>query len=292
VPRLAEFRPEIQAAAEEIQAFSPVAKWMLLQPARDMEKMPLSASRIETYDQCPLRFKIETDWNMPRDSAPALHFGNAVHTALKAYNDAVMANRPLSLEAFLRVFTTQMEISPFDDAHQKQLYLEQGLRQLEEFHYLRNVEDAPDVLATEKVFSLIVGGVKVVGRIDFARRTPNGGVAIIDYKTGRAKDEEEADKSLQLSIYALAAQQEWNELPERIAFYNLVTNTPAETSRTTQELEGTRAKIQEVAQAIQAGKFRPRTGFHCNWCAYRELCPVQEEPLYKIESAMPASVTS
>ncbi|MGZ4816853.1 MAG: ATP-dependent helicase [Terriglobales bacterium] len=288
VPRLAEFRPEIQAAAEEVQAFSPVAEWMLLEPARDMEKISLSATRIETYDQCPLRFKIETDWNIPGESAPALHFGNAVHTALKAYNDAVQAGRPLKIEDFLKVFTTQMEISPFDDAHQKQLYLEQGLRQLEDFYYLRNIESVPHVLATEKVFSLIVGGVKVVGRIDFAARTPKGGVAIVDYKTGRAKDEEEAERSLQFSIYALAVQQEWNELPERIAFYNLETNAPAETSRTADQLTDTRAKIQEVAQAIQAGKFRPRTGFHCNWCGYRELCPVQEEPLYKIEAAMPA----
>jgi DNA helicase-2/ATP-dependent DNA helicase PcrA len=288
VPRLAEFRPEIQAAAEEVQAFSQVAEWMLLDPARDMEKISLSATRIETYDLCPLRFKIEADWNIPGESAPALHFGNAVHTALKAYNDAVQAKRPLSLQDFLRVFTTQMEISPFDDTHQKQLYLEQGLKQLEEFYYLRNVESVPQVLATEKVFSLVVGGVKVVGRIDLAAKTPNGGVAIVDYKSGRAKDEEEAEKSLQLSIYALAAQQEWNELPERIAFYNLQTNAAAETSRTAHELEDTRCKIQEVAQAIQAGNFRPKAGFHCNWCGYRELCPVQEEPLYRIESAMPA----
>src|SRR5947209_20449903 len=112
----------------------------------------------------------------------------------------------------------------------------------------------------------MVGGVRVVGRIDVASRTAKGGVAIVDYKTGRAKDDEDADNSLQLSIYALAAQQEWNELPERIGFYNLETNAPAETSRTADELAHTRAKIEDVAQAIQAGKFRHRTGFHCKWC--------------------------
>jgi len=288
LPRLAEFRPEIAAAQEEVQAFSPVAEWMLMAPARDMEKISLSATRIETYDLCPLRFKIETDWNIPGESAPALHFGNAVHTALKAFNDALLAKRPLPLADFLQVFVTQMDISLFDDPHQKDLYLEQGRRQLEEFYYLRNLESVPDVLATEKVFSLIVGGVRVAGRIDLASRTSNGGVAIVDYKTGRAKDEEEAEKSLQLSIYAMAAQQEWKELPERIAFYNLETNAPSETSRTAEELVETRARIEAVAQAIQAGKFRPKTGFHCGWCGYRELCPAQEEPLYQIESAMPA----
>jgi len=290
--RLVEFRPEIQAAAAEVQAFSPVGEWMLKAPVRDMEKITLSATRIERYDQCPLRFKIETDWNIPGESAPAMQFGNAVHTALKAYNDALQAGRSLSREDFLQVFMTQMDISPFDDPHQKQLYVAQGMAQLGEFYDLRNVEAVPQILAAEKVFSLIVGGIKVVGRIDRAERTSSGGIAITDYKTGAAKDEEEAEKSLQLSIYALAAEQEWNQLPERIAFYNLDTNAPAETVRTAAALEETRAKINAVAQAIHEKKFAPRAGFHCKWCGYRELCPVQEEPLYTIEDAKPAKATT
>jgi len=287
-PRLAEFRPEIQAAADVMPAFSPVAEWMLLPAARAMDKVSLSASRIELYDLCPLRFKIETDWNIPRESAPALQFGNAMHTALKAFNDGLLARRPLSLDDFVRVFTTQMEISPFDDAHQKQLYVDQGRRQLEEFYYLRNVGAVSDILAAEKLFTLMVGGVRVVGRIDCASKTPSGGISIVDYKTGKAKDEEDADKSLQLSIYALAAQQEWQQLPERIAFYNLETNAPAETSRTPNQIVDTRVKIESVAQAIQAGNFRAKPGFHCSWCGYRELCPAKEEPLYTIEAAIPA----
>lgn len=293
--RLVETRVEMQAAESTAadrsvrgtQAYSAVGEWMLLDPARDMEKISLSASRIQTYDTCPLRFKIETDWNIPGEPVPAMMFGNAVHTAIKAFNDALQAGRPLTEADFLQVFRAQMDISFFDDAHQKQLYLEQGAKQLSEFYYLRNLE-VSQVLATERVFSIVVGGVKVIGRIDLAQRTPGGGIAIVDYKTGAPKDEEEADKSLQLSIYALAAQQEFGELPERIAFYNLETNEAAETTRSPEELEKTRARIMEVAQSICAGKFRPRTGFHCDWCGYRELCPAQEEPLYTIAAAMPA----
>jgi superfamily I DNA/RNA helicase/RecB family exonuclease len=286
-PRLVEPRVNINAG-EDIQACSPVGEWMLLPPGRDMNHISLSASRIERYDQCPLRFKIETDWNIPGEPVPAMQFGNAVHTAMKAFNDATQAGRPLSIVDFLGVFSTQMDNSPFDDAHQKQLYLQQGLRQLEEFYYLRNVEAQVEVVATEKLFTLTIGGVKVVGRIDLAHRTQEGGIGILDYKTGAAKDDEEAEKSLQLSIYALAAQQEWNELPQSIGFYNLETNSPVPTARSLEQLQQTRAKIIEVAQSIQAGKFRPKAGFHCNWCGYRQLCPVQEEPLYSIESALSA----
>jgi superfamily I DNA/RNA helicase/RecB family exonuclease len=290
--RLVEPRLDIQASRAETQAYSPAAEWMLLPPARSMDSISLSATRIETYNLCPLRFKIETDWNLPGEPAPAMQFGNAVHTALKAYNDSIQAGRPLSQPDLLQVFVTQMEISAFEDPHQRKLYLEQGLKQLAEFYYLRNLEPRAEVLSTEKVFSIIIGGVKVVGRIDLAQRSRQGGITILDYKTGVAKDEEEADKSLQLSIYALAAQQEWNELPESVAFYNLENNAEVRTARSLEDLEGARARIMEVAQSIQAGKFRPKTGFHCQWCGYRELCPAQEEPLYSIASALPAKATN
>jgi DNA helicase-2/ATP-dependent DNA helicase PcrA len=161
--RVADFRPEIQAAANTVQAFSSAAEWMLLPPLRDMEKMTLSATRIENYETCPLRFKMEADWNLPGEPVPAMQFGNAVHTALKGYYDAVRAGRPLTREQFLNVFEEQLAISPFDDAHQKDLYHKQGIDQLGEFYDLRNREAVPLVLATEKFFELMVGGVKVVG---------------------------------------------------------------------------------------------------------------------------------
>jgi ATP-dependent DNA helicase UvrD/PcrA len=288
-PRIVEFRAEIEAATA-VEACSAVGEWLLMPPTRALDRITLSATRIETYDTCPLRFKVETDWNIPGESVPALQFGNAVHTALKAYNDALLAGRSLSRENVLQVFTTQMDISPFDDPHQKQLYLDQGIKQLSEFYDLRNLEPPAQVIAAEHVFDFIVGGVKVVGRIDRVERTANGGIAIVDYKTGRARDEDDAEHSLQLSIYALAAEQQWKALPERIAFYSLDNNAAAETTRTADQLKQTRTKIEHVAQSIQAGKFAAKPGFHCSWCGFYELCPAREQRLSAMrEEALPAN---
>jgi DNA helicase-2/ATP-dependent DNA helicase PcrA len=292
VVRLTEFRREIQSAAATVQAFSAAGAWMLLPPLRDMEKMTLSATRIENYETCPLRFKMEADWNLPGEPVPAMQFGNAVHSALKGYYDAVCAGRPLTREQFLNVFEEQMAISPFDDPHQKDLYRLQGFEQLGEFYDLRNHEVTPQVLATEKSFELMVSGVKVIGRIDRTDRLPDGSIAIVDYKTGSPRDQEDADKSLQLSIYAMATEQDWKQLPARLAFYNLETNATSETQRTPEELTEVKHKITEVAASIGAGKFDPKPGLHCNSCGFREVCPVQEEPLWMIEEAMPARASN
>ena len=145
---------------------------------------------------------------------------------------------------------------------------------------------APHVLATEKFFELMIGGVKVIGRIDRTDQLPDGSIAIVDYKTGNPRDQEDADKSLQLSVYALATEQERNRFPARLAFYNLETNSTAETQRTPEELNEVKHKITQVAAAIGAGSLIRNpvcTAIHAGFAM-----PVQEEPLRMMEAAIPA----
>lgn len=290
-PRLLDFRADLAATAQEVTAFSTAAEWMLLPPSRSMDRMSLSASRIELYETCPMQFKISTDWNIPGEPVPAMQFGNAVHTALRGYYEALKAGRPLSRKQLLGVFEEQMHISSFDDEHQKQLYVELGLKQLGQFYDLRNSEN-PDVLAVEKTFEITVGGVKVVGRIDRADRLPGGGISIVDYKTGSPKDEDAANDSLQLSIYAMAVENEWNELPQVVSFYNMETNEPVASVRTSDDIIKERERIAGVAASIRAGEFGPKDGFHCRYCGYRELCPVKEEPLWIEPEGMPAKAST
>jgi len=132
----------------------------------------------------------------------------------------------------------------------------------------------------------------VIGRVDRTDRLPDGSIGIIDYKTGSPRDQEDADKSLQLSIYALATEQELKQLPSRLAFYNLETNSPSETQRTPEQLTEVKHKITEVAASIAAGRFDPKPGLHCNSCGFREVCPVQEEPLWMVEEALLAKASN
>ena len=50
--------------------------WLLLPPSTRALAGPLSASAIEMYETCPLKFKIHKDWNIPGDISAALNFGN------------------------------------------------------------------------------------------------------------------------------------------------------------------------------------------------------------------------
>jgi RecB family exonuclease len=101
-------------------------------------------------------------------------------------------------------------------------------------------------------------------------------VEIIDYKTGRPRDDKAAAKDLQLSIYALAATEifEWN--PVRLGFYYLQNNSLQITTREKKQLEDAERVVQETAADIRAGSFEAERGFICKGCAYRMICPEHE----------------
>jgi RecB family exonuclease len=111
----------------------------------------------------------------------------------------------------------------------------------------------------------------------------DGCVAITDYKTGKAQTQDDADDSLQLSIYGIAAMAKWGYSVERLVLYNLVDNNSVASTRSTAELQKAKAKVEDVAKNIAEGKFDPTPGFHCSWCPYRNLCPETEKRLYLLK---------
>src|SRR5579862_1594190 len=237
----------------------------------------LSASAVDNYERCGLRFKLERDWRLPTKPAAAMQYGAAIHRVLKTYFDAIRLGRPRTSDELIDLFRQDLAAAKIPEAYQHELYERQGLAQLRDFLAFASSIPASDVLHTEESFEIRVGDVWVAGRIDRIDRRSDGTVAIIDYKTGKAKDQEDADESLQLSLYAIAAQQKWGYKVGALVFHNLEENVPVITSRTESELQVAEERVKKAAAGIANNIFDAHTGIHCNFCAYRSLCPEQEK---------------
>ena len=255
-----------------------VAAWVALSPASDLS-LRLSASAVQTYETCPLQFKLDREWRIPGEVPAAMQYGGTMHRVLRAYYDSVQQGRPMSEESLLDLFRTDLADAKIQDAYQHDLYLQQGLGQLKEFLALCRRGQMPDVLHTEQFFEVKIGATMVAGRIDRVDKLPDGRVVITDYKTGKPLSQEDADESLQLSIYALAAREKWGYHAEHLAFYNLSENTSVFTRRNEVQLQGAKAKVEDVARNIAEGKFDAKPSFSCRFCAYRALCPATEKRL-------------
>jgi superfamily I DNA/RNA helicase/RecB family exonuclease len=255
---------------------SNVAAWLLLAPSADFVT-GLSASAIVIYEECPLRFKLEREWNLPRDVSASLHYGAAMHGVLRTFYDAQRWQREVSDDELLEEFRSALAAAGIADRYQYELYLRQGIEQLRQFFEVARGTPPPEVIETEQRFELQIGASKLTGRVDRMDRTGPDTVAIVDYKTGKPQSQEDADESLQLSLYALAARDAWGKRADRLVFYNLENNAPIFTTRNDAELEAAKLQVEKVAAGIAAGRFGAKPGFHCAFCPYRNLCPATEK---------------
>src|SRR5580658_2653983 len=268
---------EIAAAADTAHPESSrLPAWLEL-PAIEGLGARLSATAVETYETCPLQFKFEREWKLSKQVHAAMQYGAAMHRVLLTYYDSVRLGRTKSDEELLQLFRDDPGLSGIQDDYQRSLYLKQGLQQLQDFLAGTRSAPAPQVLHTEEWFDVQIAGTKVAGRIDRMDRAADGTVAIVDYKTGKARSQEDADESLQLSIYAMAAHEKWGYRVGALAFHNLEGNVTIVSRRSEFQLEAARQRVLAVARGVAAGEFEPDPGFHCNFCAFRGLCPAQEK---------------
>jgi DNA helicase II / ATP-dependent DNA helicase PcrA len=262
---------------------SRTTQWLSVPPENDLSAR-LSASAIENYNICPLQFKLEREWRIPGEVSAALQYGGVMHEVLKGYYDSVRAKRPMNEETLLDLFRVNLANARIADEYQHDLYEKQGIDQLKHFLSLCEKNPTPQVAHTEERFDLKIGESLIVGRIDRMDRNAHGNIIITDYKTGKAKSQEDADESLQLSIYAMAAKEKWGYEIASLAFYNLADNFAITTIRTESALREARMVIEDVAAKIAAKLFDPKPGFHCRMCAYRNLCPATEKRAYGTRS--------
>jgi DNA helicase II / ATP-dependent DNA helicase PcrA len=263
---------------------SRLAAWLEL-PAIDGLGASLSATAVETYERCPLQFKFEREWRLSRQVHAAMQYGAAMHRVLLTYYESARLGRTKGDEELLQLFRDDEGMSGIQDEYQRRLYLNQGEEQLREFLVGTRSAPAPEVLHTEKWFDVQIAGTKVAGRIDRMDRAADGSINIVDYKTGKARSQEDADESLQLSIYAIAASEKWGYRVGALLFHNLDGNVPVSSKRTEFQLAEARERVLAVARGIAAGNFKPKPDFYCNFCAFRGLCPAREKQVPNLASA-------
>jgi RecB family exonuclease len=265
------------AGSEPSKAYSRVALWAkAFHPPRP-EPLQLSASAIDAYDRCPMRYMFQYVWGIRGGAHAMATFGNVMHRTIKEFVAEHGKRKKFSFEEVCAIYDREWSAAGFIDEYHEQEYRKAGREQLEAFH--RSYCGAPaDVLHQEKTFELpLEHDVIVTGRMDQVNRLDGNQVEIIDYKTGRPKDVKSAAKDLQLGVYALAAEEVLDLDPVRLVFYNLMTNEAVAGTRDARALKETKEKIGEVADLIRAREFSAKPGFGCGFCDYKPLCPAHEQ---------------
>jgi RecB family exonuclease len=259
------------------RAYSRVALWAKAYHPPIAEPLQLSASAIECYCKCPMQYLFQNMWSIRGGPRATMTFGSVMHTTIKEFAGGIAKRGKFPFEDVMAVYDREWRSMGFPDDYQEEEYRKAGREQLENFHRTY-VAAPPDMVHQEKSFELHLDhDVIVKGRMDQVNRLGSKEVEIVDYKTGKPKDSKKAKDSLQLSVYALAAEEVLELKPERLVFYNLTTNEAVASERDAKALAKTKQTIYEVADQIRAGEFPAKPSFLCVYCDYRPLCPAHEQ---------------
>lgn len=259
------------------RAYSRVALWAKSYHPPNSEPLKLSASAIETYRTCPMKYLLQQSWGIRGGPQASMTFGTVLHLTIREFVRELRKKRAVQFEEVMQTFDREWHAAGFQDDYQEEEYRSAGREQLQAF--CTSYSSAPaDVLYQEKAFELPLDpNVVITGRMDQVNRLGPKKIEIIDYKTGTPKRPKQADQSLQLSLYALAAQDVFQLDPERLVFYNLTTNEAVATTRDAKALKKAKDVVAEVADSIRAADFPARPGFSCRYCDYGPICPAHEQ---------------
>ena len=242
------------------------------------EQIILSASSLETYISCPLKFRMSKIDKIPQTaSKPELVFGNIIHKTLQRFHEK---NKPINQNRILRIFEEEWQPGKFEYRVREEKFKSQGKDMLS--HYYQHTKKTnPDVIETEYSFNFQIENITIVGTIDRIDKSKDNNISIIDYKT--SKTPTNAKSSLQLAIYSLFLEQSEEKIisgaPISSSLYFLRNNEDPIREHTFNydELRIVEKKIFQVADGIKNKNFEPIKGHHCNWCDYKDLsCPIWE----------------
>ncbi len=249
----------------------------------------ISYSQLQTYDICPLHYKLKYVLKIPTPLSPSQSFGTSVHAALRSIYQSVIKQEPLdfarfSLDSLLEKVWIRDGYS--NKEHEKMAFLKAKdvIKRYIAAHFLnQSVPTTP--IAVEIPFQFSVKDpskntfIKIGGRIDRVDKISENNIEIIDYKTGNnMPTEKQLATDLQLTVYALAATQVhdamFNKQPEevKLSLYYLEEDKKLTTTRTREQLEEGKQDIFKRINDIATSQFLCSASSFCANCEYKMLC--------------------
>ncbi len=263
-----------------------------------------SNSRIETFEQCPRKYKFRYVDNLRMESEGVEAFvGKRVHETLeKLYRDLKLTKLN-SLEDLMRFYESEWEKNWHSKVHVVRPevtpghYFELGRQCLADYYKRYHPFNQGKTIGLEERIELKVReGEKsyaIQGYIDRLSWDPQSETyEIHDYKTGNyLPSQEDVDQDRQLALYQLGIMQRWPDAKNiKLVWHYLAADRELVSTRSSTDLAMLEREVIELIQKIEAetklGRWEVRVSRLCEWCEYRPVCPAYKHPV-SLEAVSP-----
>lgn len=230
-----------------------------LQPVDD-EPATTSVTGLVTLARCPLRFRWATVDRLPLRPSAARKHGVDFHRKVELHNLGKVPLTDLDGEVY-DITGEGGSAAPAGDPY-------------EVFLGSRFADQRPRF--TETPIQLRIGDTRIRGRIDAVYEGEPGAWEIVDYKSGRASEDEALD--VQLQAYALAAVDGAiaSDVPEHltVTFAFFGGDEYAERSFEADDawLESARSRVEGLVEKIEGDEREPTPSDECHRCDFLAFC--------------------
>jgi DNA helicase-2/ATP-dependent DNA helicase PcrA len=252
------------------------------------EGLVLSASDIETYRTCPLKYKFARVFRIPQEPTLNQRFGILVHQVLERWHAAPVAGGPGAgagsigggnggIDEMQRLLEIGWRRGGFGDSEEERQLREKAASALG--RYLERFRDeSAEPVWFERSFSFKLGPHLLRGRVDRVDRLAEGGYELIDYKTGRPRTLAQLREDVQLSLYAVGAREAWDLEAAQQAYLYVLDDEKVQVPTDEIDPDWITETVFEVADGIRGQGFEPQPSVTaCSMCDYRILCPAAEK---------------
>jgi DNA helicase-2/ATP-dependent DNA helicase PcrA len=246
-------------------------------PRRGDGGLSLSASDLDLYLTCPLKYKFARVFGIPQEPTINQRFGILIHNVLERFHRDEPEPGEDGLGRLMSLLEAGWRRSGFGTSDDELQYRDRA-REAMRLYWERECEREGEVVWLERKFDFQIGPHHVRGRVDRVDRLPDGSHELIDYKTGERKSEEDLESDLQLALYRLAAREAWDlEAPMSGSYYYVLDAEKVAAPIKPDDAERVERTVLQVAEGALGQDFEPRPSPKvCSWCDYRLICPAAE----------------
>jgi DNA helicase II / ATP-dependent DNA helicase PcrA len=251
------------------------------------EGLALSASDIDLYRTCPLKYKFARVFAIPQEPTINQRFGILIHQVLERFHaeemrfaaggDGPLAGaRPGSLDRLLSLFEAGWRRIGFGASDDELQYRDRAVAALARYEERHERSDSQPVWL-ERNFAFAIGPHQLRGRVDRVDRLPGGGYELIDYKTGDPGSGPKLSGDVQLALYRMAAREAWRIEAEVGSYWYVLADQRIPVPAAPDDGERVERTVLEIAAGVSEQDFEPRPSHEiCSWCDYRLICPASE----------------
>jgi DNA helicase-2/ATP-dependent DNA helicase PcrA len=246
-------------------------------PRRGDGSLSLSASDLDLYLTCPLKYKFARVFGIPQEPTINQRFGILIHNVLERFHkDGEEGGEGDGLSRLMNLFEAGWRRSGFGSSDDE-LQFRDRAREAMRLYWERESDSEGKPVWLERKFDIRIGEHHVRGRVDRVDRLPGGDHELIDYKTGQRKSEADLESDLQLALYRLAAREAWDLEAGTGSYYYVLDGDKVAAPVRPDDAERVERTVLQVGEGVLGQDFEPRPSpTVCGWCDYRLICPAAE----------------